>query len=99
MSIMEKLANIAKIVFHGDPEQFDLVMAKYAKPPTEDCDEVEFDPEMSMLYEEMAVTDQVNASDLKAWKNDLDKNTMAKLNKEMRKARHDQMQQQIARKV
>ena len=40
----------------------------YAKPPPCNGDDDHDDAEMTMLYEEMAVIDQVNASDLKAWK-------------------------------
>ena len=81
-----KLEKCVRLAFPGDDARITEVLALYAKESgdaEEDLDE-ENDPEFLELLEEMAVSDQVNTSDLKTWKETADKKSRPKyISKEM----------------
>ena len=68
MSFKNKFREVVLLAFDGDEDNTRGILGLYAKPPPCNGDDDHDDAEMTMLYEEMAVIDQVNASDLKAWK-------------------------------
>lgn len=74
-------------------------MARYEKDPDED-EEADGDclnAEMKSLLEEFAMTDQVNSNDLFAWKKDVDKKVVHRLNKQREHKRREMMTAKAAK--
>ena len=65
-----KLKKLAHIVFHGQAEEAERVLALYASPakPTDDPSADTLDPDLVPLLEELAVSDQANATEFKEWR-------------------------------
>ena len=65
------LEQLVQLVFAPDLEMVKKVLEAYDKPATNDSvDDFADDPDMQLLFEEMAISDHPNATDLKAWRNE-----------------------------
>ena len=89
-----------KIVAEFCPQEADAILERYNEPVTaddEDATGLSNDEEMQNLMEELAITDQVNGSDMKTWKGDLADKAVKKLQKMRQNAQDKTKQERGAR--
>lgn len=75
-------------------QEAERILRLYEKDPVEEDaeDTSMIDEEMGALLEELAMTDQVNTSDLKGWKGEADKRKLTRINRqraERRRVKHE----------
>ena len=93
----ELLSEVIKLALGDDQEAKQKVMDLYEKPAAEaETDEAEMDPETMELVTELILTDECNGSDLKSFKDDLDRKSVRRL---MAKKRNYQREQAAQRKA
>lgn len=91
------LRRLVELVF-GDEGEVERVMDLYAKEKEPEPEDEVLDNDMSLLLQEMAMTDQVNIGDLKAWKGDLDRKVINKLNRRRQQDRRERLAAQSAKR-
>ena len=85
------------LVFLGvGASQKAAILETYSRPPPVQEDPMN-DEEMMELFEEMAVADQVNTSDVKGWRGDVKKKASAVLNRKRMDARRNKLKEQKAK--
>ena len=87
------------IVFAHDKELRDAVIELYRQPKLEAAgDDGDMDEEMCELVDELLVTEQLNASDLRGWKTDMAKKQKQKLESDRRVKRDERAKVDAAKK-
>ena len=94
LSFEALLHGLIEFVFKDDPASISQVKDLYAKERV--VEEPELDEETCALIEEMAISDQVNSSDLKAYQDDSKKSQINALN---RKRKQEEEKEQAKKKA
>ena len=100
MKLAQLLEYLVRAAFPDEVNTIAMVLEEYARPACDNADDVD-DEEMQDLVEELVANDQINAGDLKAFRNELKERAIRGLERRQRdeqKKRDEEAKQQAAKK-